>query len=158
MARVAYANGEADEARAWVARGVAAPQEPDWSDLDPEGRAFAYARDDWARLTVSYAETGELIHPRFERRERTMSELPRTAVGLCRIHALRAGGRDRRGADADSRRPRNRPGNRPRRVRSRPRRRSPKPTVRPLVATRVHADAWQAALAPLNRPLLAPGR
>jgi uncharacterized membrane-anchored protein len=76
MARVAYANGEADEARAWVARGAAAPQEPDWSDLDPEGRAFAYARDDWARLTVSYAETGELIHPRFERRERTMSELP----------------------------------------------------------------------------------
>ncbi len=55
---------------------MAAPQEPDWSDLDPEGRAFAYARDDWARLTVSYAETGELIHPRFERRERTMSELP----------------------------------------------------------------------------------
>jgi HemY protein len=76
MARVAYACGEADEARAWVARGAAAPQEPDWSDLDPEGRAFAYARDDWARLTVSYAETGELIHPRFERRERTMGELP----------------------------------------------------------------------------------
>jgi len=76
MARVAYANGEADEARAWVARGAVAPQEPDWSDLDPEGRAFAYARDDWARLTVSYAETGELIHPRFERRERTMGDLP----------------------------------------------------------------------------------
>ncbi len=76
MARVAYACGEADEARAWVARGGAAPQEPDWSDLDPEGRAFAYAREDWARLAVSYAETGELIHPRFERRERTMSELP----------------------------------------------------------------------------------
>ncbi|MGR4865443.1 heme biosynthesis HemY N-terminal domain-containing protein [Caulobacter sp. LARHSG274] len=76
MSRVAYANGEADEARAWIARGAAAPQEPDWSDLDPEGRAFAYARDDWARLTLSYAETGELIHPRFERRERTMSELP----------------------------------------------------------------------------------
>jgi HemY protein len=76
MSRVAYANSEPDEARAWIARGAAAPQEPDWSDLDPEGRAFAYARDDWARLTVGYAETGELIHPRFERRERTMSELP----------------------------------------------------------------------------------
>lgn len=76
MARVAAANGEADEARAWIARGVDAPQEPDWSDLDPEGLAFAYQRDDWARLAVSYAETGQLIHPRHERRERTMNDLP----------------------------------------------------------------------------------
>lgn len=76
MARVAAANGQADEARAWIARGTEAPQEPDWSDLDPEGRAFAYQREDWARLTVSYAETGQLIHPRHERRERTMNDLP----------------------------------------------------------------------------------
>ena len=76
MARVAAANGEADEARAWIARGVDAPQEPDWSDLDPEGLAFAYQRDDWARLAVSFAETGQLIHPRHERRERTMNDLP----------------------------------------------------------------------------------
>jgi HemY protein len=76
MARVAFANGQPDEARAWIARGSAAPQEPDWSDLDPEGRAFAYGREDWARLAVSFAETGELIHPRHERRERTMSDLP----------------------------------------------------------------------------------
>ena len=76
MARVAFANGEADEARAWIARGAAAPQEPDWSDLDPEGRAFAYGREDWARLAVSFAETGDLIHPRHERHERTMSDLP----------------------------------------------------------------------------------
>lgn len=76
MARVAAANGQPDEARAWIARGVEAPREPDWSDLDPEGRAFAYRREDWARLAVSYAETGQLIHPRHERRERTMNDLP----------------------------------------------------------------------------------
>ena len=76
MARVAAANGDSDEARAWIARGADAPQEPDWSDLDPEGLAFAYQRDDWARLAVSYAETGLLIHPRHERRERTMNDLP----------------------------------------------------------------------------------
>ncbi|OJU10783.1 MAG: heme biosynthesis protein HemY [Caulobacterales bacterium 68-7] len=76
MARVAYTAGDRDEARAWMARGIAAPQEPDWSDLDPEGHAFAYTRQDWARLAASYAETGELIHPRFERRERTISDLP----------------------------------------------------------------------------------
>ncbi len=76
MARVCLANAQTDEARAWMARGTEAPQEPDWSDLDPEGGAFAYSPADWARLTTTYAETGELIHPRFERRERSISELP----------------------------------------------------------------------------------
>jgi HemY protein len=76
MARVCAAAGDRDEARAWMTRGATAQQEPDWSDLDPEGRAFAYTRQDWARLAASYAETGELIHPRFERRERTISDLP----------------------------------------------------------------------------------
>lgn len=76
MARAHHAAGRADEARVWVARAGGAPQEPDWSDLDPEGRAFAYEPADWARLAVSYAETGELIHPRHERREKALGELP----------------------------------------------------------------------------------
>ncbi|HEX6859697.1 MAG TPA: heme biosynthesis HemY N-terminal domain-containing protein [Caulobacteraceae bacterium] len=76
MARVAFAAGQPDEARAWIARGGGAPQEPDWSDLDPEGRAFTYDSEDWARLAISYAETGELIHPRLERHERGLSDLP----------------------------------------------------------------------------------
>ncbi len=76
MARIAYADGKSDEARAWIARAAGAAQEPDWSDLDPEGRAFAYTAQDWARLVSTYAETGEMIHPRFERHERVMSELP----------------------------------------------------------------------------------
>ena len=76
MARIAFADSAGDEARAWIARSAGAPLEPDWSDLDPEGHAFAYTRQDWARLVATYGETGELIHPRFERRERAMSELP----------------------------------------------------------------------------------
>jgi HemY protein len=80
MARVAFANGNPDEARAWIARGAGAPQEPDWSDLDPEGRAFAYTREDWARLVATYAETGEMIHPRLERAERVLSDLPELPV------------------------------------------------------------------------------
>jgi len=76
LARVAYASGQPDEARLWMARGMSAPHEPDWSDLDPEGRAFAYQSSDWARLVATFAETGELIHPRFERHERSLSELP----------------------------------------------------------------------------------
>jgi HemY protein len=76
FARAAWEEGHADEARAWVARGVTAAPEPDWSDLDPEGRAFVYTQADWTRLVSTWAETGELVHPRFERREKTMSDLP----------------------------------------------------------------------------------
>jgi HemY protein len=76
MARVANAAGLRDEARAWMARGSAAPGEAEWSDIDPAGKAFAYGLADWARLTATYAETGELIHPRFERREATINDLP----------------------------------------------------------------------------------
>jgi HemY protein len=80
FARAANAAGAVDEARAWIARGRAAPQEADWSDLDPDGRAFNYAPGDWARLVSAYAETGELIHPRLERSERAMSDLPELPV------------------------------------------------------------------------------
>jgi HemY protein len=80
MARTAFAAGQPDEARVWLARGAAAPHEAEWSDIDPEGRAFAYAPADWARLVASYAETGELIHPRHERRERGLGELPELPI------------------------------------------------------------------------------
>jgi len=79
-ARVAFAGGQPDEARLWMAQGMNAPQEPDWSDLDPEGRAFAYHASDWARLVTTFAETGDLIHPRHERAERGMSELPELPI------------------------------------------------------------------------------
>ena len=92
MARVAFSAGQADEARAWIARGAVAPQEPDWSDLDPEGRAFAYQREDWARLVASYIETGDLLHPRHERRERTLSDLPDLPVSHLESAPFLAGG------------------------------------------------------------------
>ena len=76
QARIASAAGDRDEARAWTVRGAEAPPEPDWSDLDPAGRAFAYTAADWARIAQAYAERGELVHPRFERRERGVSDLP----------------------------------------------------------------------------------
>ncbi len=80
QARVAFAARQPDEARVWLAQGMSAPQEPDWSDLDPEGRAFAYHASDWARLVATYAETGDLIHPRHERHERSLSELPELPI------------------------------------------------------------------------------
>lgn len=79
-ARLAYGAGDADGARVWMARGPSAPQEPEWSDIDPSGKAFAYSPADWARLVSTYAETGELIHPRFERRDPVITELPRAPM------------------------------------------------------------------------------
>ncbi|MGH7024951.1 MAG: heme biosynthesis protein HemY [Caulobacteraceae bacterium] len=76
MARVANAGGERDEARAWMARRAGAPEEAEWSDIDPAGRAFPSLAADWARLILGYAETGEMIHPRFERGESGISEWP----------------------------------------------------------------------------------
>lgn len=90
LARVAYASGEPDEARVWLARGMSAPHEPDWSDLDPEGHAFAYHASDWARLVATFAETGELIHPRYERHERVLSELPELPLSYADSAALLA--------------------------------------------------------------------
>jgi HemY protein len=78
-----------------MARGLNAPQEPDWSDLDPEGRAFAYQPSDWARLVATFAESGELIHPRHERRERTMGELPQLPAAYVEsAHFLDPDGRE----------------------------------------------------------------
>ncbi len=79
-ARVAFASAQPDEARLWLAKGMSAPQEPDWTDLDPEGRAFAYQAADWARLVITFAETGELIHPRHERSEKSLNPLPELPI------------------------------------------------------------------------------
>jgi HemY protein len=76
VARAAFAAGQTDEARLWLARGAGAAPEAAWSDIDADGHAFTYGPADWARLVARYAETGELIHPRFERREKGQGGLP----------------------------------------------------------------------------------
>lgn len=58
--------GNRTDARLWYERAATAPLDPDWSDLDPEGEAFDYSASDWRRLTFSFGDTGELIHPRYE--------------------------------------------------------------------------------------------
>jgi len=54
------------DARMWLERGVSAPSEADWSDLDPQGHGFDYTVRDWQRLVFTFGDTGELIHPRLE--------------------------------------------------------------------------------------------
>jgi HemY protein len=96
MARVANARGDIDEARAWIARGAPAPGEPDWSDMDTAGRAFSYDANDWARVITAYAETGELIHPRHERGDPVIADLPHIPAAYSDsaafIRAAEAGG------------------------------------------------------------------
>ncbi|MFT3997698.1 MAG: heme biosynthesis HemY N-terminal domain-containing protein [Asticcacaulis sp.] len=76
MAKAALAAQDIDGARAWVAKASLARAEPDWSDLDPEGKAFAYTPSDWTALVLTYAETGVLAHPRHERSEKCLPDVP----------------------------------------------------------------------------------
>lgn len=67
FAQVARGRGDENSARTWLGQAAAAPREADWSDLDPEGPAFLYDDNDWARLVYVYGDGGQLIHPRMER-------------------------------------------------------------------------------------------
>jgi HemY protein len=67
FAQVARGRGDDNAARTWLAQAAAAPREPDWSDLDPEGPAFLYDDNDWARLVYVFGDGGQLVHPRLER-------------------------------------------------------------------------------------------
>jgi len=67
FAQVARGRGDENGARTWLGQAAAAPRELDWSDLDPEGPAFLYDDNDWARLVYVFGDGGQLIHPRMER-------------------------------------------------------------------------------------------
>jgi HemY protein len=67
FAQVARGRGDEAASRTWIAQAASAPREPDWSDLDPDGPAFLYEDEDWARLVYVYGDGGQLIHPRLER-------------------------------------------------------------------------------------------
>jgi len=67
FAQVARGRGDDNAARTWLAQAAAAPREPDWSDLDPEGPAFLYDDSDWARMVYAFGDGGQLVHPRMER-------------------------------------------------------------------------------------------
>jgi len=67
FAQVARGRNDENGARTWLAQAAGAPRELDWSDLDPEGPAFLYDDNDWARLVYVFGDGGQLIHPRLER-------------------------------------------------------------------------------------------
>ena len=57
-----------------------AATEADWSDIDPDGRLFAYTADDWKRMVYAYGDENKLTHPRYERFERYAEAVPETAL------------------------------------------------------------------------------
>jgi HemY protein len=67
FAQVARGRGDENAARTWLGQAAAAPREADWSDLDPEGPAFLYDDNDWARMVYVFGDGGQLVHPRMER-------------------------------------------------------------------------------------------
>ncbi|MFT4091254.1 MAG: heme biosynthesis HemY N-terminal domain-containing protein [Asticcacaulis sp.] len=76
MAKAALATGEPDMARDWVQRASLARPEADWSDIDADGKAFDYSPADWTVVVTTYAENGTLAHPRLERGEKTLADVP----------------------------------------------------------------------------------
>jgi HemY protein len=76
MARGASALQDMDAARTWVAKAKMARSEPEWSDIDAEGRAFEYGAGDWSDLILTFAGKAALTHPRFERGEKGLPEMP----------------------------------------------------------------------------------
>lgn len=76
MARGTSALGDNDGARTWIAQAALAKGEPEWSDIDAEGRAFAYGAADWSDLILTFAQNATLVHPRYERGEKGLPETP----------------------------------------------------------------------------------
>lgn len=79
-ARLARLEGEDEQARRWMTRAANASTEADWSDIDPEGRAFPFTEEDWKRMVYVFGDEGRLIHPRHERYENTAEAVPETAL------------------------------------------------------------------------------
>ncbi len=79
-ARLARLDGDDDLARRWITRAAHAAGEPDWSDIDGEGRAFAFPPEDWGRMVYSWGDEARLIHPRHERYEIAAEAVPETAL------------------------------------------------------------------------------
>ncbi len=79
-ARLARLDGKDELARRWMTRASHAGADADWSDIDPEGRLFAYTPDDWKRMVYVFGDENRLTHPRYERFERAAGAVPETAL------------------------------------------------------------------------------
>ena len=83
-AQIALNTGDKAGYEDFMQKAAVAPREPDWSDLDPDGSAFAYEDEDWARMVTSYGDNGVLLHPRLEKLQpsRTVKQSEANAPAL----------------------------------------------------------------------------
>lgn len=79
-ARAARLEGKDEQARRWMTRASHAAAEADWTDIDPDGRLFAYTAEDWKRMVYVFGDENRLTHPRYERFERIAEAVPETAL------------------------------------------------------------------------------
>lgn len=80
MEAVARGQGLREEANRWARLAMSAAREPDWSDIDHEGRAFRYSIEEWGRQVRAFGEQSRLIHPRHEGYGRELGALARIAL------------------------------------------------------------------------------
>lgn len=80
MEAVARGRGDAEDAHRWAHQAAAAAREPDWSDLEPDGRAFNYTDEEWSRLVYTFGDAAQLIHPRYESFGRELEAMARVAL------------------------------------------------------------------------------
>ncbi len=80
MEAIARGRGDTEDAHRWAHQAASAAREPDWSDLDPDGRAFNYSDEDWSRLVYQFGDAAQLIHPRYESYGRELEALARVAL------------------------------------------------------------------------------
>ncbi|MAK60057.1 MAG: heme biosynthesis protein HemY [Ponticaulis sp.] len=81
MEMVCRARHEDAEARTWSERAASAPREPEWSDIDTDGSAFTYSKEDWSRMVYAFGDSGQLIHPRHETYRAELDVVRNRAIG-----------------------------------------------------------------------------
>ncbi|MAP96471.1 MAG: heme biosynthesis protein HemY [Ponticaulis sp.] len=81
MEMISRARHDDSAERSWSDKAANAPREPEWSDIDTDGSAFTYTKDDWARLVYTFGDSAALIHPRHESYRAELDVVRNRAVG-----------------------------------------------------------------------------
>ena len=82
MEVVSRARHDESAARSWSERAGNSMREPEWSDIDTDGSAFAYDPEDWSRLVYTFGDAGQLIHPRHEGYRAELDVTRHRAIGF----------------------------------------------------------------------------
>ena len=82
MEMISRARHDDSAARSWAARASSSMREPEWSDIDTDGSAFAFSKEEWSRLVYAFGDAGQLIHPRHEGYRAELDVVRNRAIGF----------------------------------------------------------------------------